>query len=404
MHGSQSNYRRAAIPDAGSGAAATRMRRRDKWLVAVAIVLIVGVAIRAALPTIVRDYVNDRLQALQGYEGHIDNIDIAMIRGAYGIDHIKVERTGSGEPVPFFSCDRIDLSVEWRSLLHGSLVAAGEFINPHLNLVAAENKQKSQTGAGVDWAARLAELFPFRFNTVRAHNGTVSFRAPGIKTADAIKATRLEARITNLTNVVDSGKENFADFQVTAQVLDGGTAKITGSVDPTDPQPTFDVNLEVRKVTLPQVNPWLRQYIKAEAAGGDFELYMELAAADGKFQGYAKPMLRNVDIASSEEHEEGLLKRIWEGVVDFAAKVLENDQTKEVAARIPFSGSIKKPQTSIFETTVSVLHNAFVGAFARSLEGSVSVHSVRENLHGVGEPAADTKADDNKQHSPKRKT
>jgi hypothetical protein len=202
-----------------------------------------------------------------------------------------------------------------------------------------------------------------------------------------MKATNVEGEVTNITNVADKGKETFADFHATANILDGGSARVSGSVDPLDDKPTFDVNLQVQNVKLPQVNPWLRQYIKADAEAGDFELYLELAAADGKFKGYAKPVLRNVNIYSSEEPEKNPLKRIWEGLVDFAANVLENDEKEQVAARIPFTGTIDNPKSSILETIVSVMHNAFVSAFARSLEGSISVRNVRENLKDIGEPA-----------------
>lgn len=377
------------------------MRRRDKWLIAIAVLVVVAIAIRAALPTLIRDRVNAQLQALEQYDGHIDDVDLSLIRGAYRIDHIEIVKTGSGQPAPFFSSDRVDFSVEWRSLMRGSLVAEGQFFSPNLNFVQGETRQQSQTGAGVDWADRIGELFPFRFNTVRVHNGTITFRAPGIDTADAIKATNVQGQVTNLTNVAGSGKETFADFQSTAQVLDGGSARISGSVDPLAQQPTFDVNLQLRDVKLPQVNPWLRQYIKADAEAGDFELYLELAAADGKFKGYAKPVLQNVNIYSSEEPEENFLKRIWEGLVDFAANVLENDEKEQVAARIPFTGTIENPKTSVLQTIVSVLRNAFVSAFARSLEGSISVRAVRQNLEGIGEPAADDKGKDDKDQKDK---
>src|SRR5262245_57629466 len=55
------------------------------------------------------------------------------------------------------------------------------------------------------------------------------------------------------------------------------------------------------------------------------------------------------------------LRRIWEGLVDFAANVLENKQEQQVAARVPFSGTIKDPHVDILATIGSVLHNAFVG-------------------------------------------
>ena len=83
-----------------------------------------------------------------------------------------------------------------------------------------------------------------------------------------------------------------------------------------------------------------------------FELYTELAAADGKFKGYAKPIMRDVQIYSSEEPEKNPLKRLWEGIVEFATEVLENDKTGQVAARIPFSGTIKDPHAGILQTIV----------------------------------------------------
>jgi hypothetical protein len=181
-------------------------------------------------------------------------------------------------------------------------------------------------------------------------------------------------------------------------VLDGAPARVKGSIDSFATQPTFDVNMEVKKVQLPQVNPWLRDYIKADAEAGKFELYMELAAADGKFTGYAKPILEEVDIYRSGEPEKNALKRVWEGFLDFAANVLENKDADQVAARIPFKGTIKDPETSLFATIASVLHNAFVSAFARSLEGSISLRDVKKNLRDIdpSPPDAEKKASDKK--------
>ena len=134
------------------------------------------------------------------------------------------------------------------------------------------------------------------------------FRAPGIQTKDALTARHIDGQLSNLTNVADSKKETFAGFQLTANVLDGGSAKIDGSIDPLAVKPTFDLNLRVRNVQLPQVNPWLTRFIKADAESGEFELYMELAAADDKFKGYAKPVMRDVNIYSSKEPEKNPLK------------------------------------------------------------------------------------------------
>src|SRR6185295_15174072 len=91
--------------------------------------------------------------------------------------------------------------------------------------------------------------------------------------------------------------------------------------------------------------------------------------------------------------------RLWEGIVEFATEVLENDKTGQVAARIPFSGTIKDPDAGIFETIVSVLHNAFVSAFARSLEGTISLRDVKKNLGKIGN---DQSEHDDKKRNPER--
>ncbi len=357
------------------------MTRNRKWIIGVAAFVVLLVAGRIALPYVVEDYVNRRLAALEAYDGHVGDIDMHLYRGAYSIDDIVIEKTGAKRPIPFFSSRRVDFSIEWRSLLRGSIVSEVLFDGPELNLVQGKSKADSQLGEEENWNARLEEMFPFRFNTVEVRDGTIRFLAPGISTRDAITARHVRGQVTNLTNVIESGKETFADFRINADVLDGAPAVVAGSVDAFAAQPTFDVNMEVKKVQLPKVNPWLREYIKADAEAGRFELYMELAAADGKFAGYAKPIMQDVDLYRSGEEEQNPLKRFWEGFLDFAAEVLENEDADQVAARIPFSGTLKDPQTSLFATISSVMRNAFVSAFARSLEGSINLRDVKKNLN-----------------------
>ncbi|HTU66378.1 MAG TPA: DUF748 domain-containing protein [Steroidobacteraceae bacterium] len=362
-----------------------------------AVLLGVLVAARLALPYVVKDYVNEKLAALDSYDGHVGDIDIHLWRGAYSVDGMEIVKTGAKRPVPFFKAARIDFSVEWHSLFRGSIVSEATFFAPELNLVQGDSKKDTQLGSEENWNRRLEELFPFKFNTVSVVNGTVRFLAPGISTGDAITARHVNGAVTNLTNVLETGKETFADFKIEADVLDGAPARVAGSVDAFASSPTFDVNMEVKKVQLPKVNPWLREYIKADAEAGDFELYMELAAADGKFKGYAKPILQNVDIYRSGEPEKNPLKRLWEGFLDFAANVLENPEADQVAARIPFTGTIDDPDTNLFATIASVLRNAFVSAFARSLEGSITLRDVKENLRGIDpSPAEDGRKKDGK--------
>ena len=370
------------------------MRRRDKVLIAVGVVLTIAIIARAALPIWMENFINEQLAALEGYDGSVEDVDFALWRGGFGVDELRIVRTTADHETPFFDGDRIEVTLEWRSLLNGRIAAEGRAVQPVLNLVQAKTKEESQMGTETKWPTGLAELYPFEINTFKVIDGTITFRAPGIQTEDALTANHVNAVVSNLRNVNEENKEAFARFESSAQVLGEAPMRVSGTLDPLAKQPTFDVNMALEQVNLTEVNPWLQEFLKADAQAGTFQLYLELAAADGAFKGYAKPLMQNVDMYGSQEENDPLLRKVWEGIVEFAANVVENEEEDQVGARIPFSGTITDPKTSIWATIASVLRNAFVSAFARSLEGTISIGDVRENLSEVSDASGISTRDD----------
>ena len=376
------------------------MRRRDKILLTVGVTLTILIAIRAVLPSAIERFINRQLAAIEGYDGRVEDVDLGIWRGAAAVEGVRIVRTtDERNNEPFFDCDRINVSIEWKSLMAGSLVAEGDVVRPVLNLVQAKDKEEQQLGTETKWPTFLADYYPFDINTFRVHDGTVRLRTPQIPAEQALVAQNVQAVLSNLTNVVDSEKESFARFEVQATVLDDAPLRINGSLNPLAQQPTFDVNLQLESVALKELNPWLREYAKADAQAGTFQLYMEIAAADGAFQGYAKPLMQDVDIYGSEEQNDSLLRKAWEGIVEFATNIVENEDEDQVGARVPFSGTIQDPDTNIWQTIASVLRNAFVSAFAQSLEGSISIGNVRENLSELGESSGIKTQDENDEKS-----
>src|SRR5690606_7436082 len=89
-------------------------------LAAVALLLVAG---RIYLPYWVEDYVNGKIDALEGYGGAVEDIDIQLFRGAYQIHGLNIHKEKGGLQEPFVAARTIDLSVEWRALLAGAVVA-----------------------------------------------------------------------------------------------------------------------------------------------------------------------------------------------------------------------------------------------------------------------------------------
>src|SRR5690606_35870202 len=108
------------------------------------------------------------------------------------------------------------------------------------------------------------ELFPFSLDQVRIHDGEVRFRTPGIDAKDAIVISNVQGVIGNLTNVAESGEDAFATFDFSGLVFQA-PIKVQGRANPAATIPTFDVNAELEEVQVPELNPWLREYINVDA-------------------------------------------------------------------------------------------------------------------------------------------
>jgi hypothetical protein len=366
------------------------MRRRRQILLIAGIVIGVLVAARVAAPVVVERYVNRHLASLGEYRGHVAGVDLFLWRGGYALRDLEIVKPaakGETRDTPFVSMPQMDLTLEWPALLRGEVVGETVMFSPVLNLVQAESDEDTQLGAGVNWPQAIRDLFPFQLNLVQVQNGLVTFRAPGIQAEESLTMRDFQLLLRNLTNVNESEEAAFADILLTGRIMGNAPVKIEGRIDPNERLPTFDIDLGLENARLVDVNPWLRQFLKVDAQDGVFSMYSELAAAEGRFEGYVKPILENPKIFDRKEQASGPFQKAWEAIVGVAAKIFENRQEKQVATQIPIRGEFEDPRAGLLAAFVNLVRNAFVGAFTHSLEGSIS-------LRDVGEGAACVSADD----------
>ena len=73
------------------------------------IVLGVLIIIRLILPSVVLHFANKTLASMHGYYGHVEDIDIALIRGAYQLNNIFINKieTVTQKQTPFFRSEII---------------------------------------------------------------------------------------------------------------------------------------------------------------------------------------------------------------------------------------------------------------------------------------------------------
>ncbi|WP_122314647.1 DUF748 domain-containing protein [Pseudomonas cichorii] len=355
------------------------MKPRYRWpLWILATVVILLIAINAALPYLVRNYLNDKLADMGDYRGQITDVDIALWRGAYKINGLNIVKVDGKVPVPFVKVPIIDLAVSWPALWNNhAVVARMVVIEPELNFVdGGPDKQASQTGQGTDWRTQLNKLLPITLDEARIENGRITFNnftsTPKVK----IEADRVNASLYNLTNVVDVEGKRDARFEGKARMLGGATVESSATFDPLSDFQDFDFRLRATGIYLRRLNDFASAYAKFDFNAGNGDLVIEAQATDGQLSGYIKPLLRNVDVFNwkqdVENQNKGFFRSIWEALVGGSETVLKNQKQNQFATRVELSGSVRQQDISGFQAFLQVLRNAFVQAFNTRYESNES--------------------------------
>lgn len=344
---------------------ATFFVRTWKALLVVAIVL---VAARLAAPSIVKYYLNQRLAELDGYRGHVSDVDLALWRGAYRIQGLTIVKTGEEVPVPFFACPNIDISVEWAPLFDGRVVAEIELTRPEINFVKAGGGSGEQTGEENDWRDAIDDMVPITINRLTVHGGAVHYRDFGSEPRVDLVVDRLEAAVHGLSTGRLPKGELPANGRVDARVQESGRLVVEGRVNPWDVEPTFNMAVKLAELDATSLNDLLRAYVGVDAEAGHVYLYSELRAREGRFHGYVKPMAEGLSIYRPDE-EGDPIDLVGDALIGLVQEIFENHGTDRFAVRVPVSGNFDASVSADgWTAVVSVLGNTFIEAIQHGID------------------------------------
>lgn len=314
---------------------------------------------------------------MDGYYGHVDDIDLALIRGAYLIKNIYLNRRDSvtSTQTPFFSSHTIDLSIEWEALFHGRLVGELEFNDSKL-LFTKDKAEPAQLQKDTNDFRRLLDSFmPLKVNRFTVNNSEVHYidRSSNPPVNLVMDNTYILAK--NLSSVRDTSLLP-AIVDANANVY-GGRLTFNMRLDPLSDYPTFDINSQLENTHLPELNEFFKAYGKFDVNKGTFGLYTELAANKGKFAGYVKPVIKDIDVVGAEDRHDNILQKLWEHIVGAAGMVLQNRKHDQIATKIPIEGTFKKDsKTDIWYAVFDLLRNAFIQALQPSIDYEINIRSI----------------------------
>lgn len=356
----------------------TRLKKRKILFIILGSLLIILIALRIALPYILLKVVNRELTRIKGYSGRVNDIDVALIRGAYTLKQTKLDKTGGKVPVPFFSADVIDLSLEWKALFHGSIVGKIRTKHPTLNFVKGPTEATSQTKIDSNWIDVVKSLMPLKINQFEVNDGEIHYRDFHSNPKVDIFCRKVHILAQNLSNAKHN-KELLPSSAEASAAVYGGEAKLHMKLNVLSKTPVFDLKAELVSLDITNLNNFLRAYGNFDVRQGIISIYVEAATKENLIDGYVKPIIKDLKVVNWKEDKDKPLKIAWEAIIGSVAWIFKNHPEDQLATKVEFQGNLKSPDTNLLEIIGQVLYNAFIQALYPSLENSININSVKSD-------------------------
>ena len=231
---------------------ANKIKSRKGWKIVISIVALL-IIIRIILPYVVLHYANKTLASMDGYFGHINDVDLAIYRGAYVVKDFYLDKVDSvsQKQVPFISSQAIDLSVEWKSLFRGRIVGELEIIKPVLRFTKDKAEPAAIQKDTNDFRKVLKSFMPLKINRLQIDNGKIQYIDATSSPKVDIAMTNVQVLAQNLSNVRDTALLS-ASVVASADVYKGDL-NFKMKLNPLATTPTFDMNAELRNTNLPDL-------------------------------------------------------------------------------------------------------------------------------------------------------
>ncbi|WP_420459540.1 DUF748 domain-containing protein [Neolewinella sp.] len=343
--------------------------RRKRFIIPAVVVLLL-VAFRLYLPTLVKNYVNKTLAELPGYYGQVADIDIALLRGAYVIKGMYLNVVNGATEVPFLKLPQTDISVEWKSLFKGRVVSEIYLTSPEVIylLEDQESLTTEESPSTDDWTKALTDLVPIDINHLEIIDGKLAYVEVNAEPNIDLEITKLRLVADNLSNVVAAPNTLPSPVTASGVSFGGGAVKLDGKVNLLREVPDVDLTFSLEGASATALNDWTRQYVGIDFESGTFEVFSEVAIADGFMKGYIKPLLTDGKLIGKDD---SFTQTVWEGFVGFFKFLFTNQKTDTLGTEVAFEGDLTDPQVKIWPTVTNIFKNAWIKAFSPDTDDSI---------------------------------
>jgi hypothetical protein len=334
-----------------------------KTTLTVALVLLVAfLAVWYSTPYFLRDYLNKKGEGLPDYRLHINWVQINPLPCSLDIEDVTLVKMSDKIPVPFFSCPRVHVALQWRAILHGNLRSWIALTHPIVNFVQGPTDDTSQVVLEPAWVTQVKKMVPLSINRFTIDNGVIHFYDFHADPQIDLMMDQLNLSLDNLTNSNHSKELMPSTAYLTGRPFGIGVLEARFALNVDLKQPTFAEKVKLEKVPAPELNSFLAKYGSVYAKSGTIAFYTEMVSAKGSFNGYIKPFFQNLQFEPVPKDRNGLAA-LWASMVNGMKDLLENDD-HAVATNVPISGNYSDPDINFWSAAFGLVKNAFFQALS----------------------------------------
>lgn len=221
--------------------------------------------------------------------------------------------------------------------------------------------RKATDGSGPRWDLRL-DRFRVADTELELTDRT---RNPSYR----LFVTRVSADVDGLATEPPG---HTAQARAHGKFMDAGDVAVAATFQPKARSADLNIKVEVSGTPMPKLNDLFRAYGKFDVYAGEFSLYSELRVHEGYMRGYVKPIFKDVEIYDKrQDAQKPFLKKVYEGVVDAASKLLKNPRHDQVATSTTVEGPVGNAKSSTWEVLGGLLENAFIKAILPGFDRQV---------------------------------
>ncbi|MGJ8737688.1 DUF748 domain-containing protein [Zobellia laminariae] len=357
--------------------------KKKRFLIPLGIIVFL-IVLRLFMPVLVKNYVNGVLADIPGFYGHVDGIDIDLYRGAYVIENMTLNKVEAGSEVPFLDFEKTDISIEWNALVKGRIVSEIEMNRPKVIYVLEDQQEGGTAPEADDWTKALTDLVPISINNLQITDGTVAFVQIEADPTIDLNLKNLNLNATNLRNVVQKKRTLPSDIHATATSIGQGDLVLDGKMNLVKEVPDMDIAFSVTDADAKALNDFTKYYAEIDFESGTFEVFGEIAIADGFLKGSIKPIIKNGKLVGKED---GFLETLWEGFVGFFKFVLKNQKNNTLATKVPLEGNLNNLGTKTWPTVTNIFKNAWVKAYKGVVDNDISFEDAEKEADGKKQKA-----------------